>query len=190
MAKTNQQPEVPSPLPDPMTKRLKALGWGRRVGRKCGIWVCAETQRLYFIEDGRIVRSYACSTSAKGTGNRMNSNKTPEGWHSVRAKHGDGCPEGAVFRSRIWTGDVWVKGSITGEDLVLTRILRLSGLEDRKNRGGKVDTWKRMVYVHGTNAGTGLGQPLSKGCIRLSNRDAIDLFDRTPVGCRVLISRD
>jgi hypothetical protein len=74
------------------------------------------------------------------------------------------------------------------EDLILSRIFRLRGLEDGLNRGGKVDTWNRMIYIHGTNHEDQLVRPASHGCIRLSSRDVIDLFRYVRVGDRVLIS--
>lgn len=188
MQRSESPKNVPYPLSEQMLKVLKSLGWGRRVRWKQGIWVCVESQRLLVIKGDWVIKSYVCSTAKRGIGNLMNSNRTPDGWHKIRAKIGAGCPTGAVFRSRIWSGDVWKRGYITNEDLVLSRILRLSGLEGRINRDGKIDTWERMIYIHGTNAEEKLGRPLSKGCIRLSNRDVVELFDLVPVGCRILIS--
>ena len=49
---------------------------------------------------------------------------------------------------------------------------------------GKRDTYYR---IHGTNDLESVGNSGSAGCIRLFNHDAIDLYDRTPLGTRVLI---
>jgi L,D-transpeptidase YbiS len=76
----------------------------------------------------------------------------------------------------------------TSEDLILSRIFRLRGLEDGPNRCGKVDTWNRMIYIRGTNHENQLGRPASHGCIRLSSRDVMDLFRYVRAGKRVLIS--
>ena len=47
---------------------------------------------------------------------------------------------------------------------------------------GRASEWYR-----GTADAMQLGQPASHGCIRLSNSDVIELFDRTHDGMRVLI---
>ena len=44
------------------------------------------------------------------------------------------------------------------------------------------------VYrIHGTNAPETIGQAVSSGCFRLVNDDIVDLFDRVPVGTRVVV---
>jgi lipoprotein-anchoring transpeptidase ErfK/SrfK len=50
-------------------------------------------------------------------------------------------------------------------------------------RGGR-DTYFRL---HGTNEPWTIGTAVSSGCIRLTNEDIIDLYDRTPVGTTVLV---
>ena len=47
-----------------------------------------------------------------------------------------------------------------------------------------VDTLYRL---HGTNEPWSIGQAMSSGCIRLLNQDAIDLYNRTPNGTRVVV---
>lgn len=39
--------------------------------------------------------------------------------------------------------------------------------------------------IHGTDAPWTIGQPVSKGCIRMYNKDVVDLYDRVPVGTSV-----
>ncbi|HEY6254633.1 MAG TPA: L,D-transpeptidase [Xanthobacteraceae bacterium] len=41
--------------------------------------------------------------------------------------------------------------------------------------------------IHGTNDPTTIGQNMSSGCIRLTNEDIIDLYDRTGVGTKVVV---
>jgi len=41
--------------------------------------------------------------------------------------------------------------------------------------------------IHGTNEPWSIGHAVSNGCIRLTNDDIVDLYDRTPVGTPVLI---
>ncbi len=99
----------------------------------------------------------------------------------VVERYGDGAAPGTEYRGREPTGRIFTeaecRGGVEG-DLITTRILRLGGLEDGRNRGGNVDTFARYIYFHGTNHEEDLGKPASGGCIRLSNRDMIDLYDR------------
>ncbi len=44
------------------------------------------------------------------------------------------------------------------------------------------------VYrIHGTNQPRTIGHDVSSGCFRLVNRDVIDLYDRVPVGTKVVV---
>ena len=44
------------------------------------------------------------------------------------------------------------------------------------------------VYrIHGTNQPQTIGQAVSSGCFRLVNPDVIDLYDRVPVGTKVVV---
>jgi lipoprotein-anchoring transpeptidase ErfK/SrfK len=42
--------------------------------------------------------------------------------------------------------------------------------------------------IHGTDAPWTIGQPVSKGCIRMFNQDAIDLYNRVSVGTQVTVT--
>jgi lipoprotein-anchoring transpeptidase ErfK/SrfK len=42
--------------------------------------------------------------------------------------------------------------------------------------------------IHGTDAPWTIGQPVSKGCIRMYNADVLDLYARVPVGTRVTVT--
>lgn len=125
---------------------------------------------------------YVISTSKFGIGSTENSNKTPLGWHRVNERIGHGKPAGAVFSSRRFTGKVIPHTELNNpnsEDMVLTRILWLEGLEPGKNSGNGIDSHSRCIYIHGTNQEQLLGQPASHGCIRMSNEDVIELFEMT-----------
>jgi phosphoserine phosphatase len=67
-------------------------------------------------------------------------------------------------------------------DLVLSRILRLEGL-DAEN----ANTLERFIYIHGTNHEDKIGQAASHGCIRLRNQDVIELFDMVNEGTELEI---
>jgi lipoprotein-anchoring transpeptidase ErfK/SrfK len=44
------------------------------------------------------------------------------------------------------------------------------------------------VYrIHGTNQPKTIGQAVSSGCFRMVNPDVIDLFDRVPIGTKVVV---
>ena len=45
----------------------------------------------------------------------------------------------------------------------------------------------REYRIHGSNEPWTIGHAVSSGCIRLTNRDVIDLYDRVPVGTRVVV---
>lgn len=42
--------------------------------------------------------------------------------------------------------------------------------------------------IHGTDAPWTIGQPVSKGCIRMFNEDVIDLYPKVPVGTAVTVT--
>ena len=44
-----------------------------------------------------------------------------------------------------------------------------------------------LYRIHGTNEPEKIGQAVSSGCIRMRNIDAIDLFNRVPVGAKVIV---
>ena len=62
-------------------------------------------------------------------------------------------------------------------------------MEPGVNKGGDVDSYTRYIYIHGTDEEGKLGAPASHGCIRMRNRDVIDLFDRVQENTLVLITR-
>lgn len=145
------------------------------------IEISAGTQRLCLFDGFRIVREWTCSTSKYGLGFTEGSNKTPLGSFEVKEKHGDGAAPGTIFKSRQPVGQ-WTPGMETQSDLVLTRILWLGGLELRN-----ANTYQRYIYIHGTNDEASLGRAASHGCIRMRNREVIELFDLVPLGTPVWI---
>ena len=44
-----------------------------------------------------------------------------------------------------------------------------------------------VFRIHGTNQPETIGQAISSGCFRLANGDIADLYDRVPVGTKVII---
>lgn len=134
------------------------------------------------------VRDYAVSTARNGPGETQDSECTPRGRHRVAAKIGAGAAPGTVFVGRRPTGEQWseeLAAAHPGRDWILSRILWLEGLEPGFNAGGACDTKARYIYIHGTPDTTELGQPGSRGCIRMRNQDIIELFDWVDVGTGV-----
>ena len=141
-------------------------------------------------EGGSVLRHYRVSTAANGVGERNGSLCTPRGRHVIRAKVGRGASLNTVFVERRRTGEIFSEALFArypGRDWILTRILWLSGCEPGFNRLGEVDTMRRCVYIHGTPERTVLGMPGSKGCVRMANRDIVELFDLVPAGTPVEI---
>ena len=132
---------------------------------------------------GKRLKTYSVSTAKKGPGEKSGSFCTPRGKHIVRAKIGAGQPLNTVFVRRRPTGELWtpeLHARYPGRDWILTRILWLSGCEPGKNRLGDVDTMRRYIYIHGTHELAEIGKPGSIGCVRMRNRDIIELFDLVP----------
>lgn len=44
-----------------------------------------------------------------------------------------------------------------------------------------------LYRIHGTNEPASIGSNVSSGCVRLLNQDVIDLFNRLPVGSKVVV---
>ncbi|MEK7949867.1 HAD-IB family phosphatase [Luteolibacter soli] len=143
--------------------------------------VSIDDQQLRLYRGTELEREYPVSTSAKGVGFTEGSYRTPTGRFVIAQKVGEGEPVGTIFKARKVVGH-WQPGEAPGQDLVLTRILRLSGLQPES-----ANTFDRFIYFHGTNQEEKLGTPASCGCIRLSNADIIDLHDRVEPGAVVEI---
>ena len=46
-----------------------------------------------------------------------------------------------------------------------------------------------LYRIHGSNEPETIGQAVSSGCIRMTNDDVVDLYSRTRVGTRVVVTR-
>ena len=44
-----------------------------------------------------------------------------------------------------------------------------------------------LYRIHGSNEPQTIGHAVSSGCIRLTNEDVIDLYDRVPIGTKVVV---
>jgi UDP-N-acetylmuramate-alanine ligase len=154
--------------------------------RELFLVVSIEEQKLFVCANGSVVEQFDASTSRFGIGIREDSLKTPPGVHRIKEKFGAGAPAGRVFRDREDTGEDWDHRT-NGDNLILTRILRLEGLEQGINKGAGVDSYERYIYIHGTGREDRIGTPLSHGCVCLRNPDIIRLFDTVKEGTLVYI---
>src|SRR3954471_24223812 len=138
------------------------------------------SQQMKVYEGTKLLKAYSVSTARKGVGEKNGSLCTPRGRHIVRAKIGAGQPKGTVFVRRRPTGEVWtpeLHAQYPGRDWILTRILWLSGKEPGHNRLGDVDTMRRYIYIHGSHEMAEMGKPGSIGCIRMRNKEIVELYD-------------
>jgi len=130
---------------------------------------------------------YPVSTALAGRGNRSGSLQTPIGRHHIAAKIGGNAPPFTAFRGRQAIGLYQEGIDDPAQDWILSRILWLKGEESGRNRRGRVDTFRRYIYIHGTHDEAHIGTPCSHGCIRMRNCDIVTLFDRVTLHERVII---
>ena len=152
--------------------------------------IAAQTLDL-FDETGRPLKHYLISSARNGVGEKNGSYCTPRGRHVIRAKIGAGQLVNTAFVKRRPTGEVYsptLGVRFPGRDWMLTRILWLSGCEPGFNRLRDVDTMRRFIYIHGSPDSVKMGTPGSIGCIRMANKDILELFDLVNVGSSVLVS--
>jgi HAD superfamily phosphoserine phosphatase-like hydrolase len=143
--------------------------------------VSIDDQTLSVIEGDCCLRVFKISTATKGMGFTPDSYRTPTGKFKIAGKIGDALPSGTIFKSRVACG-IWQQEMVCDHDLILTRILLLDGLEPEN-----ANSHARHIYIHGTNQEAKLGQPASHGCIRLGNREMIELYEMVEEGLDVLI---
>lgn len=128
-----------------------------------------------------IENTYPISSATNGTGFKEGSFCTPTGNFIVSEKHGYNAPIYTVFKGRqpIQKWD----GTPSDSDMILSRILWLDGVDSEN-----INSKQRYIYIHGTNQEDLIGNPASCGCIRMSNQDVIELYNRTEIGSTVNIS--
>ena len=154
------------------------------------LFVSIEEQKMYRIESKKITHIYDISTSKYGVGNKKNSNKTPLGLHLIKEKHGDNVPINGRMVGRIFYGNIakiYSDSTISKTDDITSRILWLEGLEHGINKGENIDSYERYIYIHGTSEEGRIGIPSSHGCVRMKNKDVIDLYKEVSIGTFVLI---
>jgi L,D-transpeptidase YbiS len=138
------------------------------------------TQKLRVMDGRKVAAEFPVSTSKFGLGFQEGSYQTPTGKFRIARKIGGSAPPWTIFRARKNTGRKAKPGG--DEDLVLTRILTLDGLEPRN-----ANSLARYIYIHGTNQEHLIGTPASHGCVRLRNADMIALHRMVRAGTPVRI---
>ena len=161
--------------------------------------VSPDDQKLIYVDNNKIKNYYSISTSKFGLGNVNDSFKTPIGLHIIAEKIGSEMPIFTIFKGRKplennmtlidFNKDKKLQDDHfkNFEDVITSRILRLRGLEPNINLGGNVDSYNRYIYIHGTAHENLIGQKASHGCIRMRNKDVIELFGMCPINMYVLI---
>ncbi len=137
-------------------------------------------QMLYLLSGFKIIKRYPVSTSRYGIGNKAGSYKTPVGTHRICSKIGRNAKSGTIFLNRKNTGrisKIYKNYLANPDDVITTRILRLKGLERGVNKGKGIDSFMRQIYIHGTPSEFIIGRAASHGCIRMKNKDIIELFN-------------
>ncbi|MFZ4484549.1 MAG: L,D-transpeptidase [Chthoniobacterales bacterium] len=163
---------------------LAALAGCARLDNRHVMHISVADQKMLVTDRGKIVADYPVSTSKYGLSSVPGSYGTPLGRHRVAKKIGGGLPEGAVMKSRRFTGEILAIDA-PGRDPIVTRILWLRGTE-----GGNRNSFDRLIYIHGTAEEKNIGLPVSYGCVRMRSKDVVALYDRVGVGARVNIFRE
>jgi hypothetical protein len=152
------------PLAAPVTQRLV---------------VSVAQQMMVTFEGNTPKKQYRVSTSRFGTGDKRGTYLTPLGRLEIVEIIGQGLQAGAKLKSREPTGEI-VPVDAPGRDPIVTRVLRLSGMERRN-----AHALERAIYIHGTPEESKLKSPASYGCIRMASADIIALCKWVKVGARV-----
>jgi len=146
--------------------------------------VSLAAQTLELRDGDLLVKRYPVSTSKFGAGTEEGSYKTPLGSFRICEKFGACAPLHTIFRSREPAGE-WNPEQPCEADLVVARILRLDGLDP-----DNANSYRRFIYIHGTNHEDRISTPASQGCVRMRNSDIAELFDLVPLQTPVTIRED
>ena len=149
-------------------------------GRRCLV-VSVKKQTMFFLCGYRILRTFVISTGKNGTGEVVDSGKTPRGWFWIDEKIGDGASIDTVFKARQPIG--LYRACEHKYDPILTRIMWLKGLQTHN----KI-TKSRYIYIHGTPKHQSFGErPMSEGCVRMLDTDCLELFNQIELKTLVYI---
>lgn len=178
------------PFPDYVAEGAKRLlGFGLKDRQKALLYDY-DLNTIHLIEmDSQglhVLRSFRASGGNGGVNNRLKSGGTPPGVHKIYRKQGDGFALNQTFDARKYGYRETRVTPTTGyeswkSDFVMTRILRLQGLEGEKNN----NSVQRSILFHGTPEEGLIGYHHSAGCIRMYNKEIEWLYDQVSVGTLV-----
>jgi lipoprotein-anchoring transpeptidase ErfK/SrfK len=117
-----------------------------------------ETNQLAYINEGEIAGTYGAATG-------KTTDLTPEGLFTVTVKAKD-----PYYR----------KKNIPGGDPRNPLGTRWIGFDAEGTDG-------RIYGIHGTNQPSSIGKYISNGCIRMLNKNVEFIYDRVPLGTKVLV---
>ncbi|MBH9968391.1 L,D-transpeptidase [Bacillus sp. MKU004] len=117
-----------------------------------------ENNQLAFINEGKIAGTYGVATG-------KTTELTPEGLFTVTVK-----AKNPYYR----------KKNIPGGDPRNPLGSRWIGFDAKGTDG-------RIYGVHGTNRPSSIGKYISNGCIRMLNKNVEFIYDRVPVGTKILV---
>jgi lipoprotein-anchoring transpeptidase ErfK/SrfK len=95
-----------------------------------------------------------------------------------------------------WSGVKWISRKAEWPDWTppAEMVLRRPDLPRHMAGGPDNPLGARALYlgsslyrIHGTNEPSTIGHNVSSGCIRMMNEDVIDLYNRVPVGAKVIV---
>ena len=127
------------------------------------IEISITNQELILRDDSGVIKTYKISTSKFGEGSKENSFKTPLGKHEIKKMIGKDVIIGGRFIGRVHTGDVFPIYSdqeiYVKEDVVQSRILWLSGLENNinKDKSREIKILRSSKYIVIVSGGIGNG---------------------------------
>ncbi len=122
------------------------------------IIVNKENNQLAYIDNGEIQGTFPVATG-------KTTSLTPEGLFSVTVK-----AKNPYYR----------KKNIPGGDPRNPLGSRWIGFDAKGTDG-------RIYGIHGTNQPSSIGKYISNGCIRMNNKNVEYLFDKVPIGAKVLV---
>lgn len=157
------------------------------------MYISLKHQQLFLIKNDSTIKKYPISTSKKGIGNQEDSFQTPHGLHTIKRKIGSEVPYGGILESREFKGEIATiitTKTKAPKDYVTSRIMWLQGEDIGINKGRKVDSYNRYIYIHGTPEEGYIGEPASHGCIRMKNKDVIELYNLVDEGTPIFILKN
>ncbi|MEH7081520.1 L,D-transpeptidase family protein [Neobacillus drentensis] len=130
------------------------------ISKKQLIIINKKVNKLAFYENGKLVKTYNVATG-------RTSKLTPEGTFYIREK----------IKNRPY-----YKHNIPGGDPRNPLGKRWLGLSKQENGG-------YPYAIHGNSDESSIGKYISGGCIRMHNKEVVELFSKVKIGAKVIITR-